>query len=182
MKRTIALISEHASPLASLGGADSGGQNVYVAELARHLTFLNYRVDIFTRWEDPALPQVIAWISDVRIIHVHAGPKQHIAKENIFEYMPAFSEQMIAFIRSEGVEYEIIHANFWMSAIVAADIKRELRIPFVVTFHALGSVRRIYQRSEDKFPPQREDIESKIAAEADHIIAECPQDKDDLIR
>lgn len=37
MTRRIALISEHASPLAVLGGVDAGGQNVYVAHVARQL-------------------------------------------------------------------------------------------------------------------------------------------------
>ena len=45
----LAMISEHASPLASLGGEDSGGQNVYVAELARRLGEMGHQVDVFTR-------------------------------------------------------------------------------------------------------------------------------------
>ena len=49
MRRRIALISEHASPLAVLGGVDSGGQNVYVGQLASHLAELGYDVDVFTR-------------------------------------------------------------------------------------------------------------------------------------
>ena len=74
MKRKIAFISEHASPLASLGGVDSGGQNVYVAELAKHLASGGHHVDIFTRWEDPKLPKVIEWENNIRVIHVKAGP------------------------------------------------------------------------------------------------------------
>jgi glycosyltransferase involved in cell wall biosynthesis len=68
-----------------------------------------------------------------------------------------------------------------MSGLVAAGIKRELDIPFVITFHALGHVRRIHQAEKDKFPEERLAIEEMIVREADHIIAECPQDKDDLI-
>ncbi len=40
------MISEHASPLAALGGEDSGGQNVYVAELARRLGTIGHQVDV----------------------------------------------------------------------------------------------------------------------------------------
>ena len=62
MKR-IAMISEHASPLAMLGGVDSGGQNVYVGQLARHLAALGYEVDVFTRRDSAGLPEVAEWVS-----------------------------------------------------------------------------------------------------------------------
>lgn len=182
MKRLIAHISEHASPLATLGGVDSGGQNVYVGEIARHLTANGYRVDVFTRWDNENLPEVIEWIPNVRIIHIAAGPVKTIEKEYIYDFIPEFTRNMMAFISREGMEYELIHANFWMSAMVASDIKKMLQIPFVVTFHALGQIRKIYQGSNDKFPPERIAIEKQIVTEADHIIAECPQDKEDLIR
>jgi D-inositol-3-phosphate glycosyltransferase len=52
--RSIAFISDHASPLADLGGIDTGGQNVYVSQLCRFLAYHGYRIDLYTRWEDPA--------------------------------------------------------------------------------------------------------------------------------
>jgi D-inositol-3-phosphate glycosyltransferase len=181
MKKLIAFISEHASPLATLGGVDSGGQNVYVGELARNLSYRGYQVDIYTRWDDQELPEVITWIPEVRIIHIKAGPVGVLEKEQLFDHMPEFSKNMIDFINSERIEYELIHANFWMSAMVAADIKAALQIPFVVTFHALGYIRKIYQGDNDKFPPERIEIEKDIIKQADHIIGECPQDKEDLV-
>jgi hypothetical protein len=45
----IALISEHASPLAALGGVDAGGQNIYVAHVAQCLVDEGHTVDVFTR-------------------------------------------------------------------------------------------------------------------------------------
>lgn len=181
MKKAIALISEHASPLASLGGVDSGGQNVYVGELARNLSTRGYQVDVFTRWDNEALPPVVTWIPGVRIVHMEAGPVATVEKEYLFDYMPDFTRKMVEFIQSEGIEYELIHANFWMSAMVASDIKKMLQIPFVVTFHALGYIRKIYQGESDKFPSERIEIEKQVVRDADHIIAECPQDKDDLM-
>ncbi len=181
MKKTIALISEHASPLAALGGVDSGGQNVYVAEVARHLAQGDYAVDVFTRWDNPELPQVITWLPGVRIVHVQAGPVGPMEKEYLYDYMPVFTENVIAFINAEGIEYDLVHANFWMSAMVAADLKNIFQIPFVVTFHALGHIRKMYQGDNDKFPSERIAIEKQIVQQADHIIAECPQDKTDLM-
>jgi glycosyltransferase involved in cell wall biosynthesis len=94
--------------------------------------------------------------------------------------MDDFSEFVQRFCLQER-EYDLVHAHFFMSALVAADLKRLLGIPFVVTFHALGRVRRQHQRGADEFPEERLDIEDAVVQEADHIIAECPQDLSDLV-
>ena len=182
MSRRVALISEHASPLAILGGADSGGQNVYVGQIARHLAAMGYSVDVFTRRDSKLLPEVADWIQGVRIFHVPAGPPEFVRKEDMLPYMEKFTEYVSRICRRRRQPYELIHANFWMSALVAADIKRQLGIPFIVTFHALGRVRRQFQGEADEFPDERFAVEDRIVAEADHIIAECPQDEEDLIR
>lgn len=179
MAQRIALISEHASPLATLGGVDNGGQNVYVAHVARQLAALGYAVDVFTRRDDPEVKEIHPWENGIRVIHVPAGPARFVNKEELLPYMKAFSRYMIQFIRKNG-PYDLIHANFWMSGLAAVAVKRELGIPFVITFHALGRVRRVYQGSRDSFPDVRFEIEDQIIAEADRIIAECPQDEEDL--
>lgn len=179
--RRIAFISEHASPLADLGGVDTGGQNVYVAQLARHLAKQGYMIDVFTRRENAMIDEVINWLPGVRVINITAGPAQAIIKEEILQYMTDFKDNMVKFIINQHLHYSLIHANFFMSALVASGIKAELDIPFVVTFHALGHVRRIHQAEQDKFPKQRLSIEEEAVKHADHIIAECPQDMDDLI-
>jgi len=179
MKR-IAMISEHASPVAALGGVNDGGQNVYVGQVARHLQGMGYGVDIFTRRDDPQLPTVMEWLDGVRIIHVDAGPPAHIPKEDLFPFMDQFARWMMRFIRQQGHAYRLVHANFWMSGHVAIQLKRHMGLPFVVTFHALGRVRRQYQGEEDRFPDERFAVEEQIIAEAARVIAECPQDVEDL--
>ena len=181
MKKRIALISEHASPLAAVGGADTGGQNIAVAELAQHLAALGYEIDVFTRWDDRRVPKIINWRSGIRVIHVEAGPVAFIPKEKLLPHMPAFTEDMLRFVEAENNPYKLIHAHFFMSALVAADIKRKLRIPFIVTFHALAKVRRIHQGKNDWFPEEGFAIEERIIAEADQIVALCPQEHDDLV-
>ncbi len=181
MKRKIAMISEHASPLAALGGVDSGGQNVYVGELAKHLGILGYEVDVFTRRDDARLPEVVEWAPNVRVVHVEAGPVTFVRKEELLPYMDQFTANLLDFAAREGDPYKLVHANFWMSGLVAADIKREMGIPFVVTFHALGAVRLLHQKEADEFPAERLAIERRVIQEADYIIAECTQDRDDLI-
>jgi len=179
--KKIAFISEHASPLSTLGGVDTGGQNVYVAQLAKHLANKGYTIDIFTRMEDSNAAKVIDWIPNIRIINVTAGPARIIPKEELLPFMAEFEQQMLAFMKEEKLAYELIHANFFLSGLVAMNLKRKTGVPFVITFHALGYIRRLHQKDKDKFPVERLTIEADICKEADHIIAECPQDKDDLI-
>jgi glycosyltransferase involved in cell wall biosynthesis len=176
----IALISEHASPLACLGGADAGGQNVYVGQLARHLASRGWVVDVFTRRDDESQPLEQPWRSGARVIHVPAGPPRPVRKEALLPYMDAFTDFVGRYARQRS-GYDLAHANFFMSALAAVNLKRTLRLPFVVTFHALGKVRRLHQGEADGFPAERIDIEERVTLEADLIIAECPQDEADLV-
>jgi glycosyltransferase involved in cell wall biosynthesis len=176
----VALISEHASPLAWLGGADSGGQNVYVGQIARHLGSRGHQVDVFTRMDDPELPEIVPLCEGVRVINVPAGPATPIRKEDLLRYMDEFAEFTCDFALKDG-GYDIAHANFFMSALVASDMRRSLGVPYVVTFHALGRVRKLHQGSADTFPEERLAIEDAVVEEADCVIAECPQDVSDLV-
>ncbi|MGN6398251.1 MAG: glycosyltransferase family 4 protein [Mucilaginibacter sp.] len=181
-RKSIAFISDHASPLADLGGVDTGGQNVYVAQLCRHLSQQGYAIDLYTRWENPDAENVINWLPNVRVIHVKAGPVGVLPKEELLPYMREFRENMLSFMRQYNISYELIHAHFFMSALVAAGIKQILGIPYTVTFHALGYIRQLYQGNNDRFPPERIEIEKEVALLSDKVIAECPQDRDDLIK
>lgn len=183
MNRRVALISEHASPLATPGGVDSGGQNVYVGQVARHLAALGWTVDVFTRRDAVEPATIVPWAPGVRVIHVPAGPPEPVRKEDLLPFMPEFSAWMRRFRdgRRRGLaRYGLVHANFFLSALVGCDLKRDLGLPLVVTFHALGRVRRRHQGGADSFPLARLAIEDQAVAEADRVIAECPQDALDL--
>jgi glycosyltransferase involved in cell wall biosynthesis len=182
MSKRVALISEHASPLCLLGGVDSGGQNVYVGQIARHLAGMGYGVDVFTRWDSARLPEIAEWASGIRIIHVPVGPPSFVPKEELLPHMAEFAGYLRRFFQCQREAYDLVHANFWMSGLVACELKQALGLPFVVTFHALGRVRRLHQGNADRFPDVRFEVEDRIVAEADRILAECPQDEEDLIR
>jgi D-inositol-3-phosphate glycosyltransferase len=143
------------------------------------LARIGYEVDIFTRKDSPIQTEIYEWQPGVRVIHVPAGPAEYIPKEELFPYMEEFSHYIMSFCIDES--YDLIHANFWMSGWVALEVKRMLDVPFVITFHALGKIRRLYQKESDKFPFERIRIEEDIIREADGIIAECPQDCADMI-
>jgi glycosyltransferase involved in cell wall biosynthesis len=95
--------------------------------------------------------------------------------------MPDFAAWVGAFARRHG-GYDIAHANFFLSGLVALELKRAFGTPFVVTFHALGRVRQLHQGDADQFPRERPALEDDIIGHADAVIAECPQDFSDLVK
>jgi D-inositol-3-phosphate glycosyltransferase len=179
--RKVAIISEHASPLAVVGGVDSGGQNIYVAHVAQQMARMGYDVDVFTRRDHVLQPLVVKCKNRVRVVHVPAGPPKFVAKEDLLPYMKDFGVFLCKFFASQKRAYDVVHANFFMSGLAACDVTRMLSIPLVMTFHALGRVRRLFQQEADRFPGDRFSIEDQLMRGADRIIAECPQDLDDML-
>jgi D-inositol-3-phosphate glycosyltransferase len=176
----VAMISEHASPLAAPGGVDCGGQNVYVGSLATELARTGHQVDIFTRRDAPAQRQLVHWREGVRVVQVPAGPPRHVPKEALLPCIDSFARHVARFARRQALPYDIAHANFFMSGMVAQELRHELGLPFVITFHALGHVRRLAQGAADAFPAARMQIEAALMRQADRIIAECAQDQLDM--
>ena len=177
----IAMISEHASPLAALGSVDAGGQNIYVANVARCLAKAGHHVDVLTRRDDPDAPPIADLRPGARVFQIDAGPARFVPKEQLLGHMPTFARASAELLR-HSVPYDLVHANFFMSGVVARRLKAALDLPYAITFHALGLVRREHQREADAFPPERSEIERQLVHDADHIIAECPQDRSDLLR
>jgi D-inositol-3-phosphate glycosyltransferase len=176
--RRIAMISEHASPVANMGSTDSGGQNVYVDQVSRGLAALGYAVDVYTRADAPDLAPV-AWVPGVRILPVPAGPLAPIPKDAIWPQLPQFLAEMERLGAQYG-PYDLIHGNFWMSGWVGAHLRERWGIPFVEIFHALGLVKRQHQGEADTSPPERIAVERLVLEAADRVIAQCPSEVDEL--
>ncbi len=155
--RRIGILSCHASPLAALGGVDSGGQNVYVAHIARQLARMGYGVDIFTRRDNLTIPEVVPFEA-ARVINIPAGPADYLRKEDLLPHMKEFADCIAAYCRRHGM-YDLFHANFFLSGIAAVTLKKQLATPFVITFHALGVIRRLHQEKADEFPEERISLE-----------------------
>jgi glycosyltransferase involved in cell wall biosynthesis len=179
--RRIAFLSEHASPLALLGGEDAGGQNVYVDEVSRNLGRLGYAVDVFTRRDDPDVPDVVDWAPGVRVVHLAAGPRQHLPKDQIWPFMPAFRAALLRFMAHDGARYDLLHGNFWMSGWVAASVRRHLAIPAVQIFHAMGKTKQRHQGAADTSPTERIDVELSVVRAVERLIAQCPSERAELI-
>ncbi|WP_127130165.1 glycosyltransferase [Georgenia sp. SYP-B2076] len=177
----IAMVSEHASPLAALGGVDAGGQNVHVAALASELAKAGHQVAVYTRRDDPSLPDQVEMLPGVHVVHVPAGPADHLPKDELVPYMPEFG-RWLARAWGQGTLPDVVHSHFWMSGLAALEAARMVRVPVVHTFHALGSVKRRHQGARDTSPVGRVDAETRIARRADLVIATCSDEVAELRR
>lgn len=175
----VAMVSEHASPLAELGGPDAGGQNVYVAQLAAQLTRRGHEVVVYTRRDDPRLPDRVVTPEGVRVVHVPAGPPATLPKDELLPHIPDFA----AWLADEwSVEPpDVVHAHFWMSGLAAVTGARALGVPVVQTYHALGTVKRRYQGTADTSPPERVTVETAVGRECGGIIATCQDEVAELV-
>ena len=172
------MISEHASPLAALGGVDAGGQNVHVAALASALARRGHEVTVLTRRDSPQPPDAVAFAPGVTVRHVPAGPPRVLPKDDLLRYMPAFADWLA--VRWREQPPDVTHAHFWMSGIAALWAAACSPVPVVQTFHALGSVKRRWQAEADTSPPQRLGVEATVAQNAHAIIATCTDEVSEL--
>ena len=168
----IAMISEHASPLAALGGVDAGGQNTHVADLSRALAALGHQVRVYTRRDSPDLPTVVPLDAGVDVVHVPAGPSAVLPKDDLLPHMGAFADWMAEDWRRDGMP-DVAHAHFWMSGLAAVTAARACDVPVVQTFHALGSVKRRYQGAADTSPKHRISYERQLGRSVDRVIVQC---------
>jgi D-inositol-3-phosphate glycosyltransferase len=176
----IAMVSEHASPLAILGGVDAGGQNVHVAALATVLAGEGAEVTVHTRRDDPDLPRQVEMAPGVIVDHVDAGPPRTLPKDDLLPHMAAFAAHLAEQWTVEPPD--VVHAHFWMSGAAALGATRPLELPLAQTFHALGVVKRRFQGARDTSPPGRLRIERGIVRSVDRIIATCTDEVLELRR
>ncbi|CAN5745246.1 glycosyltransferase family 1 protein [soil metagenome] len=176
----VAMVSEHASPLAVLGGADAGGQNVHVAALATQLAKRGADVVVYTRRDDPALPHRVHLATGVVVEHVDAGPPCAVGKDDLLPHMDAFAERLVGAWRADLPDF--FHSHFWMSGRASLAAARQVPVPLVHTFHALGSVKRRQQGAKDTSPPMRVAEECRIARRADRVICTSKDELGELVR
>ena len=185
----IALISFHTSPLATLGGKDTGGMNVYVRDVARELGRRGIATDIFTRSQgneslriDPRLG------ANVRVIHVPAGPEAPLPKHALHQYVPDFAEWICRFAAQpdearSNRPYDVIHAHYWLSGLVAESLRRCWGVKFVMTFHTLAELKnQVAERAQDRESDLRLRSECHLCSVADRITANTSVEKTQLVR
>lgn len=176
----IAMVSEHANPLAALGEADAGGQNVHVAELSAALTRAGHDVTVYTRRESLDEPLEVRAPQGYGVVHVPAGPPRKEPKDRLLPYMGEFG----SFLRDRWAadRPDVAHAHFWMSGLATALAASASGTPVTQTFHALGVVKKRYQGDQDTSPADRIRLERIIGRQAGRVIATCSDEVFELAR
>ena len=177
--RRVAMISLHTSPLAVPGVGDAGGLNVYVAEVARRLGERGLHVDVFTRDDGTAEEPTLQVTDNLRVLHVPAGPRAVVAKEDLADLVPEFTDRLEAVASA----YDLVHSHYWLSGMVGLGLRRTHGLPLVHTMHTMG---RVKNRSRPAAGPTEPDLrglgESQIVSGADVLTANTTDEAADLVR
>ena len=170
----VAMLSYHTCPLATLGGKDTGGMNVYVRDLTRELGRMGVHIDVFTRSQDEHVPHVVHELGfGNRVVHVPSGPETPKAKSELANYLPEFVEGIKQFALEKGIHYDVIHSHYWMSGLAAESLSDAWGgTPIVHMFHTLGEMKNRVARSEsERADENRLKGERRVLRRADRIIA-----------
>lgn len=180
--RRIAMLSYHTCPLATLGGKDTGGMNVYVRDLTLQLGRMGIHVDVFTRSQDEHVPHVLHDLGfGNRVVHIPAGPEHPLPKPELVDHIPEFVAGIQAFAAEKGIQYDLIHSHYWMSGIAASMLKDAWDVPIVHMFHTLGAMKnRIARNDEEREGQYRVDGEKQVLARADRLIVATPAERSQL--
>jgi D-inositol-3-phosphate glycosyltransferase len=169
----IAMLSYHTCPLATLGGKDTGGMNVYVRDLTRELGRKGVGVDVFTRSQDEHVPHVLHDLGyGNRIVHIPAGPEIPLSKETLAEYIPEFIQGIRNFAHSKQLEYDLIHSHYWLSGLAGLELRKIWQIPMVQMFHTLAVMKnRVARGEEESASNLRLKAEQDLMQKSDRIVA-----------
>jgi len=172
----IAMLSYHTCPLATLGGKDTGGMNVYVRELTRFLGKAGIHVDVFTRSQDEHVPHVLHDLGyGNRVVHVSAGPEEPLPKQELTRYLPDFTQGILAFAERKRLTYDLIHSHYWMSGVTAEELRNAWGTPIVHMFHTLGVMKQRVARTPGEVEGDyRLKGERRVLEISDKIIAATP--------
>ncbi len=169
----IAMLSYHTCPLATLGGKDTGGMNVYVRDLTRELGRQGIHVDVFTRSQDEHVPHIVHELGyGNRVVHIPSGPERPLSKKEMVDFIPDFVEGVKAFAVEKGIRYDLIHSHYWQSGLAAEWLAETWGVPIVHMFHTLGEMKNRIARTEaEKEGLYRLAGENRVLARADQVIA-----------
>jgi len=174
----VAIVSEHASPIAAPGSSEAGGQNVYVAAVATELAGRGIEVVVYTRRDDPHAPQRVVLGSGATLQYVDAGPRMQVARDSLLPFMVEFGRQL-AHAWSEW-RPDVVHAHYWMSGLASLRAAAQVGIPVVQTFHALGVTKRRCQGIADTSPPERRWYEPALASSVAAVVATTEDELEEL--
>ncbi|HKE98164.1 MAG TPA: D-inositol-3-phosphate glycosyltransferase [Actinomycetes bacterium] len=172
--RRLAVLSIHSSPIAPAGSGDSGGMNVWIRTVAHELAARGIASDLYTRADEPGLPEVIQLEPGVRLLHLAAGPAAPVDKEALPGYLAAFLCSLLHAEARHG-PYDLVHSHYWLSGWVARLVRERWRLPFVHSFHTLGKIKNATLGTDEEPEPAARMLgEERVAASADRLIVPTP--------
>lgn len=178
-ERRIALISVHGDPAIEFGKEEAGGQNVYVRNVGEALARLGWQVDMYTRRVSAAQEEIVQHMPNCRTIRFGAGPLEFIPRDELFNYLPEFVDKFLKFQQENGLTYELVHTNYWLSSWVGMQLKKKIGCKQVHTYHSLGAVK--YATIDESYIPpiatQRLNVERQLLETAERVVATSPQEK-----
>ncbi|MET0852439.1 MAG: glycosyltransferase, partial [Candidatus Rokuibacteriota bacterium] len=178
----VAVLSVHTCPLAALGGKETGGMNVYVREMSRELGRMGAHVDVYTRSQDPSIRRIVPLGTGARVIHLPAGPEAPMAREAVHEHLPEFVARLEAQRTADGLDYDLIHAHYWLSGVAGLSLRDRWQVPLVQMFHTLGRLKNTVARAPGEVESGlRIGEEARIARLADRIVAANVVERADLV-
>ncbi len=169
----IAIISYHTCPLATLGGKDTGGMNVYVRDLTKYLGHLGVHADVFTRSQDEHVPHVLHDLGcGNRVVHVPAGPESPRPKIELTGYIPQFVSGINAFAAAKNIKYDLIHSHYWLSGLAAHELAQNWHTPVIHMFHTLALLKNQIAKTPEELEGEvRIQGEREVIRMADKIVA-----------
>lgn len=184
---SILMISLHGYVAAKpeLGKPDTGGQVVFVLELAKRFSRLGYRVDLVTRRFDKQ-PQFDKMNEGLRIWRIPFGGNKFIRKEDMHDHLSEFVTNFLAAIRNRKIRYDVVSSHYWDAGWAGQKISEELRIPHIHTPHSLGWWKRHDMDGDPEELERTYRFEERIHREfmiyrsCDHIIATTEEQRDML--
>ena len=182
---SILMISLHGyvSAVPELGKPDTGGQVVFVLELAKRFARLGYRVDVLTRRfeKQPAQDKIN---SNLRVWRVPFGGSEFIRKEDMHDHLQDFVTNTLSEIRKRNLRYDVVNSHYWDAGYAGQKIAEELQVPHVHTPHSLGWWKQQRMNSNRGESGGKYRFEERIQKEfvlyrnCDHVIATSEQQVD----
>ncbi|MFN6180644.1 MAG: glycosyltransferase family 4 protein [Dolichospermum sp.] len=179
-KKHIALISVHGDPAIEIGREEAGGQNVYVRQVGEALALLGWQVDMFSRRVSADQETIVEHSSNCRTIRLTAGPVEFVSRDHGFQYLPEFVDQLIKFQKEAGINYDLVHTNYWLSGWVGMELKKRLGIKQVHTYHSLGVIKYKTIENIPLVASQRLLVEKEILETVERIVATSPQEQEHM--
>jgi glycosyltransferase involved in cell wall biosynthesis len=172
----IAMVSEHASPLADGSDATGGVQQRHVADLSSALADLGHEVRVYTRRDSADLPNVARTPAGVLVVHVPAGPARKVPADLLLEHMGDFAQWLGNEWRDGGWAPDVAHAHFWTSGLAAVTAARQIGIPVVQSFHELSGGEAAARGAS------RSGYERALGRAVDRVVVQSQQEVRGLVR